>query len=167
MSLMMQKNERKNYSIYLKGLIAVVIMIMVSGIVHANSPESSISVRVEGGNAPVKMASMEFIKQGKDIYLTVIMDFWDASKKSFSKTVKITPEDYDRLWKWVKAKNVWDLKDVIFPAVDAPLYTFHLKKGNKEKVIKALSVSTLDDRIYYQFYLLLKNTKAQYVEVEQ
>jgi hypothetical protein len=147
-------------------LLSVLIMLFVmaaSGSAQTDSQESFIRCRVEGGNLPVRATSMEFFRQGKETCLAVTQDFWDTQRKSLAKTVKIMPEDYDRLWNWVEAENVWGLADVLFPAVDAPIYVFHLKKGERQKIIKALSVSTLDNQKYYRFYSLLKKIKERYI----
>ena len=154
----------RNIAFYLTGvLVMVLVMAAASGSAQTSSPESFIRCQVEGGNLPVRATSMEFFSQGTATYLTVTRDFWDTQKKSITETVKILPEDYDRLWNWVETENLWDMEDVIFPAVDAPTYIFHVKKGERRKIIKAMSVSTLDNLKYYRFYSLLKKTRERYV----
>jgi hypothetical protein len=157
------KGQLQNLPFYLTGVLVMVCVMVASGSAQTNSPESFMRCQVEGGNLAVRTTSMEFFRQGKETYLTVTQEFWDTQKKSLAETVKIVSEDYDQLWKWVEAENIWGLEDVIFLAVDAPTYIFHLKKGERQKIIKAMSVSTLDNQKYYRFYSLLKKTKERYV----
>jgi hypothetical protein len=152
-----------SFSVYSMVVFLVVVAAATSGSAQTGSQESFIRCRVEGGNIPVKATTMEFFGQGKAAYVRETREFPEGLAETTTKTVSIAPGDYEKLWRWIDKEEVWALGDVTFFAVDAATYTFDLKKGAKRKTIKAMSVSTLENKKYYQLYLMLKETRERYL----
>ena len=156
-------NRPMLYHFCVIGFLSVFFLLLASSKLHSASPDSFIRCSVEGGNIPVRATIIEYFPVVQETYMQVTKHFWEKEKKSIVKKVTIPSAEYQKLWDWVEAESVWNLKDVTFKAEDAPTYTFQLKRAAKEKTITAMSVSTLENKKYYFFYSILKELQKKYL----